>query len=62
MAEIRAKDVTVEKLFRACCHIDGCTWLGASYFTFACASAERLAHITRHRLAAADPELPEVTR
>ncbi len=56
MTEIRAKDVTVKKLFRACCHLRGCGWIGTEHATFAGASTEREAHITRHRLAMQDAD------
>ncbi|HEX9352677.1 MAG TPA: hypothetical protein VF933_02510 [Streptosporangiaceae bacterium] len=39
MTEIRAKDVTVKKLFRACCHLRGCGSIGTPH------AAKRLADI-----------------
>ncbi len=53
---IRGKDVTVDKLFRARCHLPGCGWMGAEHATFADANAERQAHITGHRLAMEDAD------
>lgn len=47
---VRAKDVTVGKIFRAACHRDGCGWAGAEHPAFAAASAERQAHLNWHIL------------
>jgi hypothetical protein len=52
MAEIRANAVSVDKLFRARCHLDDCLWTGSEHVTFQDANAERQAHLTQHRLAA----------
>ena len=60
MTEVHAKDVTVDKLYRARCHLHPCGWMGTERGTFAAANAEREAHITIHRLALDDAG-PEVT-
>jgi len=48
---VRARDVQVDKLFRARCHRPGCGWTGGEHATFADASAERPGHLERHSLA-----------
>jgi hypothetical protein len=51
-APVRAKDVQVDKLFRAGCHRPGCGWTGTEYAAFADANAERQAHLNHHILGA----------
>jgi len=53
VAEIRANAVSVDKVFRARCHLPGCGWAGAEHATYQDANAERQGHLTWHRLAAA---------
>ena len=48
---VRAKDVAVAGLFRACCARDGCGWRGADHATYQDANPERLAHLNQHILA-----------
>jgi len=48
---VRAKDVAMVKLFRACCVRDGCGWRGTEHETCQGANAERLAHLNQHILA-----------
>jgi hypothetical protein len=50
MTEIRANAVSVEKIFRARCHVLGCGWTGGEHATYQDANTERLAHLTSHRL------------
>jgi hypothetical protein len=49
LAPVRAKDVTVDHLYRARCHRPGCTWAGREYPTYQDANGERLAHLAWHR-------------
>jgi hypothetical protein len=50
----RAKDVSVEKIFRARCHLSGCeAWRGDEYPDFQGANADRQAHLTWHVLGSA---------
>ncbi len=46
---IPAKAVTVDKLFRAHCHLVGCTWQGTAWPAFDYASRERQGHLDWHR-------------
>ncbi len=48
---VRARDVQVDKLYRARCHRPGCGWTGGEHATFQDANADRLAHLNRHTLA-----------
>jgi hypothetical protein len=52
MAEpVRAKDVQVDKLFRARCNIPGCGWSTViPYKTYQEANAQRLVHLNAHIL------------
>lgn len=52
MTAVRAKSVSVEKLFRARCHVPGCGWAGAEHATYQDANDERLAHLNWHSLGA----------
>jgi hypothetical protein len=47
---VRARDVQIDKLFRARCHRPGCGWTGAEHATYADANAERQGHLRRHSL------------
>ncbi len=49
-AAVRARDVQVDKLFRARCRRPGCGWAGAEHATYAAANAERQAHLNAHTL------------
>lgn len=50
MAVLPAKTVTVEKVFRARCHLAGCPEeRGPERVTFAEASADRQVHLDTHR-------------
>jgi hypothetical protein len=51
-AHVRAKDMQVDKLFRARCHSPGCDWTDTEYAAFADANAERQAHLNHHILGA----------
>jgi len=54
LAPPRAKDVSVEKIFRARCHLPGCeAWRGGEYPDFQGANADRQAHLTWHVLGSA---------
>ena len=46
---IRAKDVTVAKIFQAHCWIEGCGWHGEPFGSFGEANTERQAHLEEHR-------------
>jgi len=50
VGEVRAKDVTVEKVFRARCHLPGCGWTGPDRAAFAEAGDDRSGHLTWHRM------------
>jgi hypothetical protein len=51
---VRARDVQVDKLFRARCRRDGCGWTGGEHATYQEANAEREAHLKQHTLAVED--------
>ena len=51
MTAISAKSVSVDKLFRARCHVPGCGWTGCEHATYQDANTERLAHLNQHILA-----------
>jgi len=51
---VRARDVQVDKLFRARCRRDGCGWTGGEHATYQDANAERETHLKQHTLAGED--------
>jgi len=54
LAPPRAKDASVEKIFRARCHLPGCeAWRGDEHADFQGANADRQAHLTWHALGSA---------
>jgi hypothetical protein len=51
---VRARDVQVDKLFRARCRRDGCGWTGGEHAAYQEANAEREAHLKQHTLVGED--------
>ncbi len=51
MTAVSAKSVSVEKLFRARCHLPGCGWTGGEHATYQDANTDRQAHLNQHILA-----------
>lgn len=52
MAEVRAKDVQIYKIWQARCQITGCDWVSELYGEYQLANADRIAHLEEHRAAA----------
>ncbi len=59
---VRARDVTVSKLFRPCCHRRGCGWAGGEHASYQDANTGRLAHLNEHILAGSEPGGGDETR
>ena len=56
MIGIRANAVSVDKLFRARCRLQGCTWKGTEQPTYQAANAAREGHLAWHRSGAGPAE------
>ena len=46
---LRANDVQVDTIRRACCRIPGCRWTGEDRSTYQAANEDRQRHLTGHR-------------